>query len=122
MENRTWPTSYRGRLGIHAGKSKAWLKTYSPLPGKMEFGGVVGFATLDYCVSIEILRSTALMKDRRIADFAGGPYCWIFSHVWRFLDPEEMPGKQGLFEVEDWHFERANGACRARCRICGCTE
>ena len=25
IENRTWPTSYRGPLAIHAGKSRAWL-------------------------------------------------------------------------------------------------
>ena len=24
VENRTWPTNYRGTIGIHAGKSKAW--------------------------------------------------------------------------------------------------
>ena len=121
VENRTWPTNHRGPIGIHAGKSRDWLKTYEPLPGKMEFGALVGFAELWDCLPIAAVR-----RDRKLASqlapHAEGPFCWLLRDVKRLWEPHPMPGKQGLFDVADWIFEGADVDAGPRCRVCGCTQ
>lgn len=120
VENRTWSTSYRGWIGIHAGKSRAWIYSYLPLPGKMEFGALVGYARLVDCMSIAKLEENARYDSLR--RHAEGPICWLLEDVRRFVEPIAMPGKQGLFEVEDWHFSAPYVLAGPRCRICGCTN
>ena len=121
VENRTWSTSYRGWIGIHAGKSKAWLKTYSPLPGLMDFGCLVGYARLVRCMPIDRVRE---MRDlfSELQPHAEGPYCWIFEHVRRFIDPVSMSGRQGMFDITDWYRDMPDVAAGPRCRVCGCTN
>lgn len=57
VENRTWETKYRGRLYIHAGRSREWLSTttidgveferYTGLQvERLAFGAVVAIALL----------------------------------------------------------------------------
>jgi hypothetical protein len=61
VENREWPTNYRGRLYIHAGKSRSWLGPiedgkeidYGIPLASMAFGAVVAIATLADCVHID---------------------------------------------------------------------
>lgn len=98
VENRTWKTSYRGPLLIHAGKQvdhfamdwlfegypelMAALKLASPLPR----GGIVGRATMTDCVT------------HHASPLFFGPYGFVF------CDAEPLPfvplrGKLGLFEV-----------------------
>lgn len=61
VENRTWPTSYRGPLLIHAGKSRQWLELndagdrdelYDLALADMTFGAIVGIADLRDCVQL----------------------------------------------------------------------
>lgn len=61
IENRKWPTSYRGPIIIHAGKSQQWLdldenKTADESYGiplfEMDFGAIVATATLADCVEL----------------------------------------------------------------------
>lgn len=68
IENRDWPTRYRGRFLVHAGKKPCSLEEYvdaldlanlaSPIAVEgisnmkdLEYGGVVGEATLTDCVT-----------------------------------------------------------------------
>lgn len=61
IENRDWPTRFRGRISIHAGKKfdkegYEWVKSEFPeipLPAPHEFdrGGLVGAATIIDCVT-----------------------------------------------------------------------
>jgi len=66
IENRSWPTTFRGRFYIHAGKSWGaeqeddveWVKDLAgeaglviPLPDRFDLGGIVGEATVSDCVS-----------------------------------------------------------------------
>lgn len=121
VENRTWYTNCRGWLGIHAGMSRSWLDSYRPLPGKMEFGALVGYARLVDCKSIVRLRENRELYES-LQPHAEGPFCWILEDVRRFVEPIAMPGKQGLFEVEDRHFSAPYVLAGPRCRICGCTN
>ncbi len=58
VENRTWPTSYRGPLLIHAGKSREWIKKFTTPELKAmklescEFGAIVGICQLRDCVQM----------------------------------------------------------------------
>ncbi|WP_043345178.1 ASCH domain-containing protein [Cupriavidus basilensis] len=64
IENRTWPTKYRGRLLIHASKGMTradyeagmatalavGFRSYFPRDQDLERGGIVGIATLTDCL------------------------------------------------------------------------
>lgn len=124
VENRTWPTSHRGWIGIHAGKSKAWLKTYSPLPGLIDFGALVGYAKLAECLSIRALQRVPRTLNK-FSPHAIGPYCWILKDVRRFVNPIAFRGSQGLFEIDDIYLDEnlfPTVLAGPRCRVCGCTE
>ena len=94
IENRTWPTSYRGPLLIHAGKSTAWLagedsERYEP----MEFGAIVATADLVQCVRLE-----SLPPELQAHEHANGPWCWVLNNIKRVTPVVPMRGAQGLWE------------------------
>jgi hypothetical protein len=93
IENRTWPTSYRGPLVIHAGKSRDWLDEGDEAlyPG-MPFGAVVAVGELYDCVRVE--RLPAELADN---EHANGPWCWLLRNV-RRIGPIKQSGAQGLWE------------------------
>lgn len=94
VENRTWPTSYRGHLAIHAGKSRSWLAPGDEAfyPG-MVFGAVVAIARLADCV-----RLSNLPADLKGHEHAHGPWCWLLEDVTPFPKPFPARGAQGLWE------------------------
>ena len=56
IENRTWWTSYRGPLLIHAGKSRTWMDEGDEQRyPNMAFGAIVGRVTMVDCVRVEKL-------------------------------------------------------------------
>lgn len=92
IENRTWPTNYRGRIAIHAGKSRDWLEegdeqAYPDMP----FGAVVATAELYDCVRWE-----SLPDDLKENIHANGPWCFLLRDI-RRLDPIPCSGKQGFW-------------------------
>ncbi len=93
IENRTWPTSYRGHLAIHAGKSRAWLMGDPFEPRGMAFGAVVAIARLADCVKVEDLPAPLCYHEH-----AHGPWCWVLEDVTRFPEPIPARGAQGLWE------------------------
>lgn len=110
VENRTWPTRYRGPLAIHAGKgkqylTKAELETYPT-------GCVIAVCVLVDCVWVVDFgqmcdeglgrlfvhkNSTRRFHELRDHEHAEGPWCWILENV-RKIDPVPINGKQGLWE------------------------
>lgn len=102
VENRTWPTSHRGPMYIHAGKSKAWLDEgdLQRFPN-MPFGAVVGIAQLVDCVKYQPY-VTSSDKYPWLADneHANGPWCWILDKVVP-IGPWPWRGAQGLFEIDE---------------------
>ncbi len=51
-ENRTWPTSYRGPLLLHASKSRHRLKLAGSYWQDVPLGAIVGRAELVDCVGV----------------------------------------------------------------------
>src|SRR5882672_6207587 len=58
VENRTWPTRYRGRMYIHAGKSREWLSEgdMDRYPN-MAFGAVIATAKLIDCLRFDLIQA-----------------------------------------------------------------
>ncbi len=98
IENRTWPTNYRGPLAIHAGKSKCWMDDddIAEYP-RMAFGAVVATATL-----VDCKRVTDLPWELQGNEHANGPWCWLLTDVLRLDKPIPARGAQGLW---DWQLE-----------------
>ena len=102
VENRNWPTSYRGPLAIHAGKSKGWLGCWDPIPpGELVFGAVIVIADLVGCLPIEDVDGAwvaARWPWLAEHEHAEGPWCWVLENI-RRIDPVYCSGKQKLW---DW--------------------
>ena len=100
IENRTWPTSYRGPLLIHAGKSRAWMERgdEAAYPG-MSFGAAVATARLVACLDLRTEHWPAQWEHLHDNEHANGPWCWILEDVKRLPQPIPMRGAQGLWEA-----------------------
>jgi hypothetical protein len=97
VENRTWPTSHRGTVAIHAGRSLEWLdpNDKSRYPG-MAFGAVVAVARLAACVRVENLTAAPWAGH----EHAFGPWCWCLADVRVLREPVDCRGAQGLWTLE----------------------
>lgn len=95
IENRTWPTAYRGPLAIHAGKSRSWLDEDDErrYPG-MVYGAVIAVVDLIGCRPISRLPPELVAHEH-----ANGPICWILKNV-RRIEPFPCRGRQGLWDVQ----------------------
>jgi activating signal cointegrator 1 len=109
IENRTWPTSYRGAVAIHAGKGTQYLgqdelKEYHT-------GCVIAIANLTACVSagelsmhgndgvaqsLLIPGTSKTWADALKHKHAEGPWCWILEDI-RKIAPVPCRGAQGLW-------------------------
>ena len=96
LENRTWPTNYRGPLAIHAGKSRAWMEDGDEAEyPRMAFGAVVAIAELVDCRRVTDL--SAEMQERHDAN---GPFCFVLANV-RRIEPVPARGAQGLWDIDE---------------------
>jgi hypothetical protein len=113
VENRTWPVKYRGRIYIHAGKSREWLSvrsvdgvdfcamTQRPV-AELPFGFVLGVATLVDCLPIHEIREGKHDRTHpwlREHQHTEGPWCWIFAPKPQAIDPVPWKGAQGVFDI-----------------------
>ncbi len=104
IENRTWPTKYRGPILVHAGQSRKWLDAYDPLPEFMPFGAILGVARLAVCIPLTRIRQPAplgRLEWVRTHEHTEGPWCWVLENVTRLADPIPYTGRQGLFNIPD---------------------
>lgn len=92
IENRTWPTGVRGRVAIHAGKSRSWLG-YDDDPQSFVYGAVVATAELYDCVRVE-----ELPREMQEREDANGPWCFLLRNIQRIEPPIEARGAQGWWE------------------------
>lgn len=111
VENRTWATSYRGLLAIHAGKESKYL-TSQELKA-YDTGAVIATCKLIECVQLDLIRNDSpgecekLKKcgidiERFLAHrYTEGPYCFILRHVLRLEKPVPAVGKQKFWEWEE---------------------
>ena len=99
-ENRTWSTSYRGPLLIHAGLSRAALldlpdELRELLPaGELVYGAIIGSVELYDCVRLD-----QIPMDRPMDRWATGPWCWLLRNPQPLARPIPWTGRLGLTEV-----------------------
>jgi len=112
VENRTWSTTYRGPLLIHAGKSRLnydhqdpedwrnWYGLEMPAANRLTWGAIIGQVELVACVQ---LADPELLPDQRAwleaHPFTEGPRCWVLKRPQAFPAPIPYRGQQGLFHV-----------------------
>lgn len=123
IETRSWRTSYRGEIYIHAGKKdplfgissmtdEAWERALIALGQYEAFdrferfptGAVIGRADLVNCLRIDEL-TASLIKEQHpdeyaFGDFTPGRYAWVMENAAAFERPVLMPGKQGLWNLD----------------------
>ena len=104
VENRTWPTRYRGPLAIHAGKGLAWMGSVERTPD-MAFGAIVGVADLVDCIELDtylpMLNANSRYQWLATHKHAIGPFCFVLENVQRFDVPVDWKGSQGLWDIPD---------------------
>lgn len=107
VENRTWPTNYRGRFYVHAGKSRAmWDEEIDAkrFPNAA-WGAVVAIATLDTCAFLQTVSRDAPLGWLHEHEHAFGPWCWVLKDVTP-IGPWPWRGSQGLFDIDEREIER----------------
>jgi hypothetical protein len=95
VENRTWPTRFRGEFLIHSGKrfdqaGYEWVVSKMglaiPQPREYECGGIVGMVTLIDCVT------------QHDSLWFSGPYGFVLRSA-RPLQFAPLRGRLGFFDV-----------------------
>ncbi len=126
-ETRSWSTSHRGPMAIHAGKhwtprtaaqckeepfaSLLWSKgfyldTVAPDPD-LPLGCIVAVGNLISCRPTEDLLREIGHQERAFGDFSHGRYAWEYDGVIPLLKPIPYRGMQGIFTVPAELIERA---------------
>jgi hypothetical protein len=117
VENRTWPTSYRGLFYIHAGKSREWLQLsddgtrdefYGFTMNDLPFGAVIAIAKLVDCVRRELIDARHYDHKYpwlRTHLHTSGPWCWIVDEV-NPVGPWPYKGAQGLWEMNERELDK----------------
>ena len=122
VENRTWPTLYRGEIAIHAGKGTQYMTKKEMRTKGMPIGQVVAYASIEGCIELasaqflfnagreEALKQAChgelkagwLSVERFLQhEHTEGPWCWIIGDVRKLEYPIHAKGSLGL-----WNWER----------------
>ena len=88
IENRKWPTNYRGRLLIHASLTFDSSAPDYVVAHHFTYGAIIG------CVDVvDVVR-------HHESPWFSGPYGWVLENA-RTFTPIRWRGMPGLFEVPD---------------------
>lgn len=110
FETRSWSTSYRGRIAIHAGKR--WTAAQAALLYQFPFDGTfVGTplplplgCVLGVCELVAVHRTEDLLDltpiEDAFGDFSNGRYAWEMRVIHRFETPIPAKGFQQLWDWE----------------------
>lgn len=125
FETRSWQTSYRGTVLIHAAKRNQKVQRefcmYEPIrsvlrnaglngPEDLAYGAIIGHAEITDCQPSE--RAYAATDDyaRSMGDYSPGRYAWELTNPVLFDEPILYRGQQGFFFVPCHVIENAEGA------------
>jgi hypothetical protein len=95
IENRSWPTHFRGDFYVHAGKYVPYQdecqeieRTYEvKLPEDFDVGGIIGKVTLVDCVA------------KHQSKWFLGPYGFVLSNA-QLISFVPVKGRLGFFQIE----------------------
>lgn len=115
IETRSWRTSYRGILGIHAAKGfPKWAReicTQEPFKrtliaagfrsiADLPLGCLLGTVQLVDCVPVEYVRPTISSEEYAFGDYSDHRFAWRLEDVRIFPEPISVRGSLGL-----WNFD-----------------
>jgi len=132
FETRSWATSYRGDLAIHASKSQKSMDLVYEIPDMrnvfeflpketIPFGKIIAIVRLVECIKIPspdkvvcgfYMQPNGLINNYQVppggaeksfGDYTPGRYAWIFSNI-RQIKPISVKGSLGLWE---WNQDEA---------------
>jgi hypothetical protein len=112
IETRSWQTSHRGLLLIHAslGKKGSILANESPFKkyisdfNMLPFGAIIGSVILDEILPVEQLYFSDHMleeltlEEKAFGDYSKGRYAWMLSQSEIFEQPLPARGSLALWE------------------------
>jgi hypothetical protein len=131
IETRSWATSYRGPLAIHAAKkwdreqkriavtepfrsALARVHDIESLPGldsvSLPLGKIVAVCRLVSCAAIRTDADIPGHPEALFGDYTPGRFAWHLTNVFRLDQPIPFTGAQGFFNVPDALLAEA---CRA---------
>lgn len=111
IETRSWQTTYRGELLIHASLGKKgsnlctdapfsrYIKTFQQLP----FGAIIGSVVLKDVVPVESLNfsvpklAALTLEEKAFGDYTTGRYAWLLTNPLQFQNPIPIKGTLGLW-------------------------
>ena len=104
VETRSWYSSYRGPLYIHAAKrfptsAKRFAAELSGNPATVRYmplGAIVARCYLLDCRTVEHVQVTE--QERKYGDYSPGRYAWILTNI-EWLEPTPCKGALGLWNV-----------------------
>jgi hypothetical protein len=112
IETRSWHTSYRGRLAIHAsaGRPPSFFDLCHGEPFRTMLlrspwtrpprGVILGTALLRDCVRVEELNLDQLSEtERSFGNFAPGRWAWLLADAQPLEQLIPLRGRLGLFEI-----------------------
>lgn len=114
IETRSWSTSYRGELLIHASLGKAGaligkespFKKYIPDFQQLPFGAIIGKVALIDIIPIahlglpENLIAKLTLEEKAFGDYSAERYAWILSDAEKFEKPIRVKGSLRLWEYD----------------------
>ena len=109
IENRTWRTSYRGRLLIHASLAtepddfpmqRQWIENWTGIviPEDLPRGAIVGSATLSHVDCGDGYQGDGLACS---SPWFEGPYGFHMADAVEFAEPIQCRGQLGIRDVSD---------------------
>lgn len=113
-ETRSWGTSYRGDLVIHAAKRTEWTiarELYNELglalPDRFVEGVALCIVRLEDIRPITDMTSMliATQRERLCGDYRDGRYAWVTTDLRVLPTPVKMRGAQGLRDLPDDAFQ-----------------
>lgn len=125
VETRSWKTSYRGLLAIHAGATipkyaeelmrerhgfaayaRAHLHIHGFEWGELPLGAIVAVAQLVDCIPTEVYfekigDDRKLLLEHEYGNFDEGRYAWILNGADQLVEPVPARGKHQLWQLSD---------------------
>ena len=107
-ETRSWYTSYRGLLGIHAAKGfPTWAKVFAreeylagrlpQVPALIPVGAIVAMVNMADCQPTENLIDDISELERRYGDYLDGRFAWKLEDNRALKEPVPAKGALGLW-------------------------
>lgn len=121
IETRSWQTTYRGELAIHAAKGypvparrfAGEEQAAGRLPWRVPLASILCVVTLDDCVEIGVLDAVGHLSVRRVGkvtmvsdqelrygNYEPGRYAWLLSDVRPLTAPVRCTGKLGIWTLD----------------------